>query len=649
MVYMTQKRNVYLVQVNNSYGKNAFLPYSVGLLQSFALTNNLISDAYDFKGFVYLRESFEDISARFDKPDVVGISCYIWNWNYSISLAKHIKSCFPGCLIVLGGPHIPVRSDGFFAEHPYADLLVHYEGEITFSEILLERLQANPDYTKILGLSSKSATGETVKTESRTRADDLSIIPSPYLSGIFDAILENQSYDFHASQETHRGCPYSCTFCDWGSNTLAKIKAFDTDRLIEELYWFANRKIDLLYNCDANYGILPRDVELTERMAEIKKEYGFPNKFRAAYAKNSNETIYKIAKILNQAEMNKGITLSFQSMDVKTLEIVKRKNIKVTNFRELMRRYRLDGIATYSEIIIGLPGEIYDSFANGLELLIECGQHDSLQVYNCEVLPNSEMNDPEYKKYYDIRTACVPVLFFHGTPSFDPYQEHYELVIGTSTLSQYDWLKTHRFSWAVQCFHCLSLTQYIAVFLYKECGIKYREFYEKLLKFASANPQTLTGQITSQATNLFEGIAKGQEWGIIDERFGPIVWPPEEGAFLQIIVHKNQFYDELFNFTKELVPNADCKLLADVFEYQKNMIIDPFQPACFEFKVSHDLHEYFIAAFLGDVQPIVEKDTTYCVRGDKQYDGDLENYSKEVVWYGRKGGKFKHTQINEKT
>ncbi len=385
-------------------------------------------------------------------------------------------------------------------------------------------------------------------------------------------------------------------------------------------------------------------MSLTEQMADIKKQYGFPNKFRAAYAKNSNETVYKIAKILNEAEMNKGITLSFQSMDTKTLEIVKRKNIKVTNFKELMRRYRVDGIATYSEIIIGLPGETYDSFANGLELLIDCGQHDSIQVYNCEVLPNSEMNDPEYKKYYDIRTAHVPVLFFHGTPSHDIYQEYYELVIGTSTLPQDDWLKCHKFSWILQCFHCLSLTQYIAIFCSKHCEIGYRSFYEKLLSFAESNPNTLIGTTIQKITELFRGIVDGKDWGIIDERFGSIIWPPEEGAFLQLMVHKDQFYNELYDCVKSFV-NVDETLLKDVFDYQKNMIIDPFQPSEITLSLSHDLHKYFSDALLGDILPIDNKPIVYRIVGNKHYNGDLPVYAQEVVWYGRKGGKFKHTNV----
>ena len=68
--------------------------------------------------------------------------------------------------------------------------------------------------------------------------------------------------------------------------------------------------------------------------------------------------------------MNKGVTLSFQSMDDRTLEAIKRTNIKVQNLKELVGLYREEGIPTYSEIIMALPGETYDSFADGIFLFL---------------------------------------------------------------------------------------------------------------------------------------------------------------------------------------------------------------------------------------------------------------------------------------
>jgi len=626
---LENRDNIYLAQVNNEYGPGAggkpqaFLPYSVGLLQSYAQTIPTIRENYNFSGFVYLREPIGQVLNRLDNPTLFAVSCYIWNWSYSSALAKAVKERFPNCLVVMGGPHVPVKSDNFFRENSYADILIHYEGEGAFADILLERLKEEQDYTSIPGLSVKGENCSSIKTLFRPRFSDLDVIPSPYLTGVFDELMKHP-FSFHSTIETNRGCGYSCTFCDWGSNILAKLKAFSTERLIEEFYWFGEHKIDLLYGADANYGIMKRDIELTEKMAEVKRKYGFPNKFRVAYAKNSNDIVYQIARILNSANMNKGVTLSFQSMNDHTLTLIKRKNIKIQDFQQLIKKYNQEGIATYSEIIIGLPGETYDTFADGLDLLVSKGQHRSLSIYLCEILPNSEMNQESYKAEHGIITQKTPVLFFHGTPSHDPYQEYYELVVGTKTLPQADWLKCNRISWAFQSFHCLPLTQFIAIFLNRERGISYRKFYEGLIAFADNNPESVIGQVASKTKKLFEGILEGKDWGIVDQQFGDIIWPPEEWTYLKGIVEKERFYEEIHEYLPDL-PD-------DVIIYQKNIIRSPYEENN-ELELEYDLYSYFEFD-----TPLKKERVVYNFVKEKY--ADLETFARDVVWFGRKGGTF---------
>lgn len=645
---MGRRHNVYLVQVNNSYGDNAFLPYSVGLLQTYALTHPVIRESYDFKGFVYLREPILPLIRRLDNPRVFGISCYIWNWSYSMALAKTVKEAFPNCLIVVGGPHVPFRTRGeFFTKYGYVDLLVHHEGELPFAAILLEHLHTHPDYTKINGLTVRTDETKAILTPPGERLDP-TVIPSPYLAGIFDELM-GEPHAFHASQETHRGCPYSCSFCDWGSAVYTKVRAFSTERLVAEYEWFGKFKIDLLYNCDANYGLLPRDYELTTKLAETKRKYGFPNKFRAAYAKNSNQKVYEIAKVLHSVDMCKGVTLSFQSMNDRVLQAVARKNIRVTEFKEYIKKYQQEGIPTYSELIIGLPEETYDSFTEGINQLIEGGQHDSLQIYNCEVLPNAELNDPQYRAKYGLDTLHVPVLFYHGTPTEDRCTECYELVVGTKSLSREDWVRSHLFAWVIQCFHCLSLTQYFALFCHGQFGISYRLFYEKLLEFGRQNPETLVGKQYQLIEKILRGVFEGKGWQILDERFGNIIWPLEEGSFLKLIAEKENFYQEMGDFLPTFFVDqgriVDKDLLEDLLQYQKNMIMDPFSPRKFQFSLRFNLHNYFSSLYQREPAALTRLPQTLVVEADREFWGGLEVYAREIVWYGRKGGKFRHTNV----
>ena len=70
--------------------------------------------------------------------------------------------------------------------------------------------------------------------------------------------------------ETNRGCPYGCTFCDWGSATLSRIRKFDIERVFAELEWCAEARLRAIGIADANFGIFERDVEIAEQIADTE-------------------------------------------------------------------------------------------------------------------------------------------------------------------------------------------------------------------------------------------------------------------------------------------------------------------------------------------------------------------------------------------
>ena len=301
-----------MVQTNFKYGNNAYLPYSVGLLESFVRSSDIKNDV-NFLPSIFLREKVDAIINKISSVDVLAISCYIWNWNHSLTLAKKAKEIYPNIKIVLGGPQVPDFDKNFLVNHSYIDAVVTNEGELVFKNLLKAYIDGT-DLKEVDGIRIL-VDGKEFRTKPAARIIDLEQLISPYISGVFDSIVSNSEIQFQATQETHRGCPYSCTFCDWGSATMSKVRRFSKERIVGEYEWFGKNGIDLLYNADANYGLFPEDVELTKELVRTKEKYGKPTKFRAAYAKNSNDRVFEIASILEEKEMCKGVTLSFQSMD----------------------------------------------------------------------------------------------------------------------------------------------------------------------------------------------------------------------------------------------------------------------------------------------------------------------------------------------
>ena len=134
------KKNIYLFEINDVIANQMKLPYSTGLIWSFCLEDKDIKENYQLDKWFYYRDDDRNLDTMFEEikdPSIVGFNCFVWNWEFNKKMAKKIKEKYPDSIIVFGGWQQPTadRSQDFFKEEPYVDILVHGEGEVTFREI----------------------------------------------------------------------------------------------------------------------------------------------------------------------------------------------------------------------------------------------------------------------------------------------------------------------------------------------------------------------------------------------------------------------------------------------------------------------------------------------------------------------------------
>ena len=630
-------KNVYMFQPNYLYGKNAYLPYAIGALAAYAWSDERIKKSYALKQLGYLREDISIAVQGLSEPYLCAFSCYTWNYEYNKALACAIKKAYPACKIVFGGHQIaPGVQD---SSSDYVDVYIYDEGEIPFKALLLA-LDEGSSLSGVPNIKYKTGEGSWAVTEQEmVIASDF---PSPYLMGLFDEMMKDDSLDFTPTLETNRGCPFSCAYCDWGIYK-SKLRQFPIERVKAEIDWFSEHKIDLIFGADSNFGILERDEEIIDYMIYKKRTTGYPRKFRVAYTKNTGERVFEINRRLNEEGMCKGATLSFQSMNEKTLEAVGRKNVPLKYFSELMEMYNGHNIPTYSEIIMGLPEETYESFCSGIDHLLENGQHTSINIYLCELLPNSAMAKPNYIKKYGIKTKDTILNQYHCLPEEGPVVEHSKIVVGTKSLSFQDWKKTYYFSLVVQSFHCLGLTRYIAIYLHYELSVPYHDFYQGLLVWCMENDNTVAGKSFCKMLKIFEifwggGGKEQSSLSYLDSRFGEYVWPLEEAWYLEMLYEKKDFYDQLKRYLEEkytdfMASPIGCQL----FEYQKEMVycLDTVQK---EIDFNYDFLSYFAQLLSGEHHKLKQGEFKYKSKVDNKI-YDWPQFATEIVWYGRKGGK----------
>lgn len=624
------KKKLYFFQANYPYGKSAHIPYTAGQLCAYAFDDKEVYENYKLEKIFFLRKNVETVMAEIDEPFIVAFSTYIWNCNYNKTLARMIKEKYPDCTIVFGGHHVS-PGGGMLDECPYIDYLLHGEGEIIFRR-LMRALIGLDNAEEIPGISMRTKSGILTNPETVSTECDF---PSPYLNGYFDDILkEYPDTDFMALIETSRGCPNSCAYCDW-SNMKSKIRKFPLERIYGEIEWMTRNKVYGLGSADSNFGMFERDEAITDKIIESKKKCGFPVGFQTSYAKNSSKTVFNIGMKLEKSGMNKGITLSFQSMDDTVLDNIGRKNIGTDYYKELMSLYNEAGIATYTELILGLPGETYETISDGIDKLLNLGQHNSIYIHNCEWLPCSIMGQKNYIEKYKIKKSHIPLNQPHREPDDDDnIPEWSEIVTSTYSMSSSDWKKMNLFSCVVQAFHHMGLLQFFALYLYNENISSYKNFYTSLLEHFLSNPETVAGKVFNKVSSYLDDVlAEKGTLSCSDERFGKVQWPFEEYIYLSTVYELDKFYDEIAGFLKGFA--IENEIFEDLLNFQRKIMKRPFDSEL-TIEANHNFVEYFNN--LLNISPAELKAEKLCKTLSAKPFANWEHYAKVVVWYGRKDG-----------
>ena len=166
-----------------------------------------------------IEKVFERIS--YEKPDIIGLSCYIWNIKSVIVLGKMLKDSFPESRIILGGPEVSYNAKDFLNEHKWCDFIVSGEGEFPFAA-LCDAIISDGSFN-IPGICFRESNKIIINEPYIAEGEP----PSPYCEEYFENLHGRIAY-----LETSRGCPYSCAFCL--SGRCGGVRFFDIERAKSE-------------------------------------------------------------------------------------------------------------------------------------------------------------------------------------------------------------------------------------------------------------------------------------------------------------------------------------------------------------------------------------------------------------------------------
>lgn len=425
-------------------------PLNIGYVASYA--NKLFPQQLELRLFKSIQKLHEAILSS--PPDVLALSNYPWCHNIGLATFEILKQLRPEAIRVMGGPNFPHRRDlqeEYLRKRPLIDIHIYLDGEVPFTNLVsvilgCESLLESRNIIKnqkikgcvYLDVDQRLAFGATP-----VRITDLDEIPSPYLGGFLDEFFDGR---LSPIIQTNRGCPFSCTYCADGTSLVDKINKFTVQRVKDELTYIGERikpSNQTLIVADLNYGMYVRDKEISEHIASIQEKYNYPRYLSVSIGKNSKTRVVENIEILNGASR---LGMSVQSLDENVLRNIKRDNLRLTDYMELMPKIIDSGLSTSSEVILGLPGDTREAHLSSLCQLIDRGI-DNVFAYTLMLLHGSELYTPEQIEMWEFKTnfRVIPRDFTWVNPLEKGVVEIEEVVVGSNSLTFEDYVYCRQF------------------------------------------------------------------------------------------------------------------------------------------------------------------------------------------------------------
>lgn len=312
-----------------------------------------------------------------EHPDVVCVSCYIWNLSFVKELMADLIKILPGVDFWAGGPEVSYDAEKFLTENSEFKGVMVGEGEETFKELAGYYVEKNPqDLKNMTGICYRD--GDQIIHNGWRQIMDLSSIPFIYkdLSEFKNRIIY---------YESSRGCPFSCSYCL--SSIDKKLRFRDTETVKKELQFFIDNKVpqvkfvDRTFNCKHDHAmaiwkyINEHDNGVTNFHFEISAD------------------LLREEELQEMSTMRPGLIqleIGVQSTNPDTIKAIHR----TMDFEKLKgivdRIHSFGNIHQHLDLIAGLPYEDYDSFRHSFNDVYAL-KPQQLQLGFLKVLKGSHM------------------------------------------------------------------------------------------------------------------------------------------------------------------------------------------------------------------------------------------------------------------
>lgn len=364
---MTVNCKIILATINARYSHTSFgLRYLKANLHEFENCCEILEFSHDLT----VQEVAEAIISR--QPEIVGLSCYIWNIEDQLRVAEIIKAILPETLLIFGGPEVSYEYDEFL---PYCDYLIKGEGEYALYHLLQVWQKKELPATKVL----------------KEPICDLNTLKLPYYLYSDEDIAHRLIY-----VEATRGCPFTCEFCL--SSLSRGVREFNLDNFLDEMDILVKRGVKQFKFVDRTFNLKFANVKRILEFFKSRWQEGMILHFEIFPDKLSPQMLEEIRNFpAGGLHLEAGV----QSFYEPSLKAISRKQDEAKTIANLRFISEQTGAAVHSDLVAGLPHSTFATFAEDFDKLF-ASRPAELQIGILKRLRGApiDRHTPDFKMIY---------------------------------------------------------------------------------------------------------------------------------------------------------------------------------------------------------------------------------------------------------
>jgi hypothetical protein len=420
--------------------------------------------------------------------DILCTSHYLWNHAFLTAQLSRIRPKLKHTIkVVAGGPSIDINNNhSFFEQYPYIDYAVYSAGEQAFADIMDHLVTKKPMIafnTSNCGWKNHN-TGNTVVADYKfvKMIETSPFVHNKELFSAMAADAKKKNASVWLPYTLTRGCPYSCTFCDWNSGLGNKVSR-RKNTYQQEIDLFQQLGITNIYLSDANVGQYTEDIDMIDYFAQKNLKENARFHVGGNFSKLKKENNLKIFNIMARGRLvSKTLNFSVQDINQQVLDNINRPDVgwetHVAMADELREKY--PHLIVKAQLIYGLPGQTPTTWRHTLDQVTQ--QNILPVIFLNEPLPASPaIYDPEYQRKfqydYVYSNRIIGGIYSSKIPKKSSSFDQQDLVQMNLLSAMYLSLSAINFALREHDSQPLNITQIVDEFL---TSVHYKNLYNNL-------------------------------------------------------------------------------------------------------------------------------------------------------------------------